>query len=292
MTASNVYISTGAFKTPDLREIFRIAAAEGFDRLELSSGVRWSPLQLEEVRAAARSGMSFLIHNYFPTPEKPFVLNLASDEPTSLKLSRDHCRRAIDLCEEVGSPFYTVHSGFCFRAQPSQLGHAITGARLVGQESAQAIFVESLSQLCRYGRQRGVRIAIENNVLAPFNLIDGKNKLCLCATAEEIVATIAAVGEDNLGVLLDVAHAKVSANALGFDLEEFVSLVRPHLYAFHVSDNDGSSDSNDPVLPNSWFLPHLAANPRLPVSLESYKLDPGQIKACCEIIVAAQGPHS
>ena len=164
-------------------------------------------------RRAAGHGMAYLVHNYFPPHEEPFVLNLAAGDPEALERSRAHCRAAMDLTVELGAGFFSVHAGFAFTAAPDDLGKVLTHGPRGSLEQAQRTFVESLRILCADGAARGVAILMENNVVAPFNLVNGKNRLCLCTTDTEILETLAEVDAPNLGLLVDVGHLHVSANA-------------------------------------------------------------------------------
>ena len=282
------YVSTGAFKTRTVAELVEWALKAGLDRIELSSGAAWSPDMLDRVRETSGAPIHYLVHNYFPAPRTPFVLNLASSDAASLAQSRAHCRGAVDLAAELNAPMYSFHAGFAFSARPEQLGKNLTDAPRVPLDDAHAIFVESLKELCHYGETKNVRIVVENNVVAPFNLIHGENKLLLCATAEDMLRTYSDVGSSNLGFLVDTGHVKVSAKSLGFDVHAFLDQVKPHLIAFHLSDNDGLSDSNAPVDEKSWFVPRLSEFPEAIIVLEAYSLEIDEIRANCDLIEKAR----
>lgn len=284
----SVYVSSGAFKTRSVPEIVQLALESGLERIELSSGAAWSPDMLGRVRETCGMPIRYLVHNYFPVPRTPFVLNLAAAEATSLVRSRAHCRAAVDLAAELRAPLYSVHSGFAFSARPEQLGKDLTQAPRVSLDEAHEIFVESLKELCRYGEQKSVRIAVENNVVAPFNLVNGENRLCLCATAEDMLKTWSDVGSSNLGFLIDTGHTKVTARSLGFDVDVFVDRVKPHVVAFHLSDNNGLADSNASVSEQSWFLPRLTEFPEATMVLEAYALKIEEILANCNLIERAR----
>ena len=57
----------------------------------------------------------------------------------------------------------------------------------------------------------------------------------------------------NVGLLLDVAHLKVSSNSLGFNLLEATKQIHPWIQGYHLSDNNGCSDSNQLLTSDSWF---------------------------------------
>ena len=280
-----IFLSTGAFGKRSVPEILGLARQNGFQNIELSSGALYQDAMLPEI-LAAKSELRFLVHNYFPTPEKPFVLNLASDDPETLELSRRHCRKAIDLCVQVGAPFYSVHTGFCFHARPDDLGQKQTELKRISKAAAEEIFIASVTQLADYAAERGIALAIENNVFAPFNLEQGKNNLLLGVTAEELLDIFENADRKNLGLLLDVAHLKVSAKTLGFDPEEFIRQTAPFITAVHLSDNDGTKDNNQPVRTDSWFWkPLLIHKPfnRYWI-LEAYNLTPEKIAEQIQVI--------
>lgn len=286
-TLNPVFVSSGAFRSRSLHEVLSRAIEWGIPALELSSGVAWSPDNIRLARDARRDGLELLVHNYFPPPEKSFVLNLASSDSGTLARSIDHCRRAMDLSAELGAPLYSVHSGFAISPQPEQLGKPLLDVPRSGLVDTRRRFVESVGILAAHAKTLGLTFALENNVLASFNLVDGRNEMLLCVTPEDILEFLGEVRATNVAVLLDVAHAIVSANSLGLKIDSFVDLLAGHIAAVHVSENDGLSDQNLPIRPDSWFLPHLAhlaVAHRAPIVLESYGLERSQILDCVAIL--------
>jgi sugar phosphate isomerase/epimerase len=274
---ADVYLSCGAFRTRELGAIVEECRRERLTHLELSSGVAWAPDLLAPVRA--ERGLTYLVHNYFPTPREPFVLNLAAADPAGLAASLDLGRRAIDLARELGAPFYSVHAGFALNLGPEDLGkpdvQAKIGAeRLIPRERALATFAESVRTLADYGSARGVRLLLENNVVAPkLYRARGVNPLLLC-DGDEVAAFFKALGHPNVGLLVDVGHAKVSGTALGFAPRAFVERVAPLIEAFHLSDNDGIEDRNEAFGRDAWFAPLLADFDRATFVIEAYRLEP------------------
>lgn len=287
MNPAAPYVSSGAFKTRSVAEIVALAVCHGLHRVELGSGTAWAVDMLEPVRRTAGAPIDYLVHNYFPAHQDPFVLNLASSDPDGLDRSLAHCRQAVDLCHELQAPFFSVHAGFAFAAKPEQLGRDQTKIPRIALEQAHEIFVRSLRELCAYAGEKNIIVAVENNVIAPFNLIGGKNRLGLCATAEDILETRKDVDCPNLAFLIDVGHLKVTANALGFDRAAFLDKVAPHVTAFHLSDNDGETDQNLPFGNEAWFLPWLAEFPSAAMILEAYSLEPAVIADTCRVVERA-----
>jgi sugar phosphate isomerase/epimerase len=284
-----VYVSTTAFPSRDVSAILESCRAEGIAGLELSATAavdEGTPTQLMHERT---TGMRFLVHNYFPPPAVPFVLNLAADDAETRTRSVEHCRTALALGARLHAPFYSVHAGFAARLSPSHLGQPLADAPRIPRRVAYANFVECVAGLCDVAGGLGLRLLIENNVVAPFNLVDGRNELLLLADADEIVGFCRDVAHPALRLLMDVGHLKVSARALGFDAAGCIKRTAPWIEAFHLSDNDGTHDDNRPFDREAWFLPLLADLQPAAVVVEVNDLSPSGRRQCCEI--AAEALH-
>jgi hypothetical protein len=113
-----VYVSTTSFESRDLDVILAACDEHRLDALELSSVDRYDLSRLGVTDYPSR----FLVHNYFPPPAEPFVINLASQDSTLLQRSRAHCRAAIDLSSRLGGAVYAAHAGFTADVSPEILG--------------------------------------------------------------------------------------------------------------------------------------------------------------------------
>ena len=69
----------------------------------------------------------------------------------------------------------------------------------------------------------------------------------------------------------------MSANALGYSPDSFISEIRPYIRAFHLSDNDGQTDQNRLVSKSSWFWPAVRQLPDATIVLEAYNLIEAEI---------------
>jgi sugar phosphate isomerase/epimerase len=276
---NDVYVSTGAFQLRSLEAIFRQAEGMGLRCIELSGGIEHSPEILSTVLEYSGS-FRFLVHNYFPPPAEPFLLNLASPKDDVVERSLAMCLQAVDLCSEIDAPFYSVHCGFTFDSEDGS--HMGSPAQLdlarITMDEALHHFTRRLKMLCRYGESRGVKIAIENNVIAQFGLIDGENRLALGADARGLAEIFDRVPYDGLGLLLDVGHAKVNRHTIGAGVNELVETFGDRILAVHVSDNDGKEDQNLPLEEESEVANWIGGL-TVPRILESYNLPPGVIDA-------------
>ncbi|MGA3171999.1 MAG: TIM barrel protein [Chthoniobacteraceae bacterium] len=282
---SGIYVSSGAFHGARLAEMAEACESIGAG-LELSSGIRWHPGLDGEIEEVARRKGRVLVHNYFPPPEKPFVLNLASTDPDTLDRGKQHVRASIDLSARFGAPFYSVHSGFAMNLKAEDLGHPEAQAQLEKIPCAEAyrIFLNTVREMSAYAKSRGLRLLIENNVITRQQL--SRESPLLMIEPAEIARFLRELDDANVGLLLDVGHAKVSAAALGFAPQTFFKQLP--VSAIHASDNDGIRDNNQPFGEDAWFWPHCP--PDAPLVIEVYGIG---IDAARELVQLAKRrrPH-
>jgi len=264
---SGIFISTGAFRGGRLAEMAEACDALGVG-LELSSGVRWHPRLEEEIDEVICRKNGLLVHNYFPPPEKPFVLNLASRELVTLARSIGHVQEAIDLSARCGAPFYSVHSGFALELKAEDLGKPEAQAAMAKVPYAQAveIFHGAVQELSAHAKARGVRLLIENNVITREQA-EGERPL-LMTEPGEIAGFLRDLNDSNVGLLLDVGHAKVAAQALGFEPGRYFEELAGWIGAVHLSDNDGVRDNNRAFGGDAWFGKYFLGN--VPLVIEVY----------------------
>ena len=249
-----LFISTNAFEQYDFNVILNVCKENGFKNIELSSCKTYNQdVYNLLVELHNQDSFHFLLHNYFPPKDEPFVLNLASNDDHILKLSRQHCQYAIALSAKLGAPFYSVHAGHCYHARPDQLGQKIDKYDAFPIEQAREIFLESIQLLADYALKHGITLAIENHALAPFHLIEGKNELLLGVTAEDLLHVIERAQRHNLAILIDVGHLKVSARTLCFSPHEFMRDLSLYTRILHLSENSGDMDEHQILHEDSWF---------------------------------------
>lgn len=204
-----------------------------------------------------------IIHNYFPGYSKnPFILNLASQDKITLERSINHCKKCIEQTSKYGTiKFFGVHAGFNFEMKPEHLGNEIPPIDIKLIPNYEATFYSSIRVLLDYAKQFDVLLLIENNVLTPMNY---KNNIIpfQCVDSEGILSLFKEFEyEQNLGLLLDTAHLKVSALTLSKDKIEEFNRIEHLIKGLHHSDNDGAADSNEPIDESYWFIEVM--NPRL-----------------------------
>lgn len=286
----SLWLSSGAFKTRNMCNLLEQALAHGIKGIELSSGMDHTPDMLRLIRQAqAREDLRFLVHNYFPPPKTPFVLNIASLDPQGLALTRTFGEEALRLAHGLGAPFYSIHAGFAARLRPEHLGRPgrlaseLTPAD-IDRVGAYDVMVETTRHLADCAASLGLDLLIENNVISPAFLERLPVNPLLLTEGREIKQFFDDVERPNVGLLLDVAHTRVSATAQGFSPQRFVEQVSDKVRCLHLSDNDGRHDSNQPISENAWFLPMLKDFRHCEIVIEAYCLEPEQMHAQLALI--------
>ena len=245
-----IFVSTGGTPARSGADTAQDFLHHGIRAIELSGGA--SAPGLEASLVALRDEATFQVHNYFPPPSDPFVLNLASADREVHARSMAHVRTAIRWASSVGQGVYSFHAGFRITPEVRELGRPIAKHPLRPREEALSAFGDAVLILSAEARREGVRLLVENNVVSAANLATfGEDPLLLCQPGE--MAAFMSEMPTDVGLLLDVAHLKVSATSLGFDAVAAHALVLPWIRAYHLSDNDGLTDSNGAVTTDSWF---------------------------------------
>lgn len=196
-------------------------------------------------------------HNYFPAPKVPFVLNLASKNPSLRRLSVKHCKNGLRLAKHSRSPFFAAHAGFCVDPAPRDLGRIIHSDSSLDKDYYWDLFCDSVRDILITADMLEIDFLIENNVLAPFNYLSNFSPF-LCCESEDVIRLMESMQHPRLGLLLDTAHLKVSCNTLNLILDDECIKLYPFIKGVHHSDNNSIEDSNMPIDENYWFLKHLA----------------------------------
>ena len=248
----DIYVSTLCFSGMPISEILDTADRNNFN-LEFSSGL---PYDSHNIKYFNNFKNNFkLLHNYFPAPKVPFVINLASENKEVRELSLNHCLNNIELSAKNNINFYSAHAGFCLDPEPNKLGKFIQVEKKFQRSQHIDIFLESLNKILTFAESLNVNFYIENNVISKKNFIDNKNvNSFLCCDAEEINYVFKEINKTNFGLLLDTAHLKVSSSTLKLDKVNEVEKILDKIKVIHHSDNDGKDDSNEPIDHEYWFL--------------------------------------
>ena len=280
-----IFVSSGAFfGIRSLDQLIPVCQSHQILNIELASGLRADDNLVKTLKL--NHNINFLLHNYFPAPSKPFVLNLADLNSENRNRSIVFVQNALKACSACNVPFYSVHAGFVASLVPDDLGRPerqkfkITKSQ---HEKSLTYFTESIIRLSQIAKSLNVKLLIENNVHA---VPDSGLSHLLLSTNDDICNFFEQISSDSVGFLLDVAHLKVSSNYLEFDPYTAIECLAPWISALHLSDNDGFRDTNELCTPDSWFWSPINQNCNksvIPI-LESYRLHPEQIKNQIDLI--------
>ena len=194
------------------------------------------------LRLKKEFGLSYLVHNYFPLPQRPFVLNLASPDEDIYGRSVSHCKGAMDVAVELGSSLYGVHAGFLVDPGVGEIGRPFSRHALYERGEALERFAGAIKELAGHAGDRGVKLYVENNVLsnANYRTYDGKSPFLLVSSVDfhELKRMV------DFDLLFDIGHLKVSTASLGLSFEDELRELMGYADYIHLSDNNGLVDEN------------------------------------------------
>ena len=260
------YVSTGDYQKKDPYQTCIDYYNIGIKNIELSGGIhnKDSITHLKKLNKK----INFLIHNYFPPPPKPFVLNLASLNKEISLNSYNHAINAINYAVELNSPIYSFHGGYLIDPTINELGSKLNKVKLNNKIEAKKIFLENVNNLSDYALKKGLDLHIENNVLSLDNYNPHKSSPLLMIQASELIDLMENTPQ-NVNLLIDIGHLNVSSNSVNFDKIDFLNSCNKWIQSYHLSENSGFDDSNDKILDNSWFWKYLKKDVKF-LSLEIY----------------------
>jgi D-psicose/D-tagatose/L-ribulose 3-epimerase len=193
-------------------EAFDRTAAFGYDLIEICVE---DPALLSGdwiVEQAERTGLAVGICGAFGPGR-----DVSSPDATMRASGLTYLRTCIDLAASVGSPHV---------AGPM---YAVTGeTQMRGPEERRAQFdraSQSLAEAAVYARERGIRLAIE-----PLNRFETD----LVNTVEQGLTLCAAIGADNVGLLIDTFHMNIEEKRVG----DAVRTAGDRVFHVQASEND------------------------------------------------------
>jgi sugar phosphate isomerase/epimerase len=196
----------------------------------------------------------YLVHNYFPIPQKSFVLNIASFDEKIRTASIKHIKRAIDLCEKINAKLYTFHPGFL--TDPKGSNNTNSNFDFQWDENqlsvssftkAKELMYHALDKVVDYAESKKINIAIETE-----GSLNKKDHL-LMQQPFEYEEFKGKYHASDIGINLNIGHLNLAANAFDFNRSEFVDLIQNYIVAMELSHNDGVEDQHLPLQLDSWY---------------------------------------
>jgi fructoselysine 3-epimerase len=214
-------IASSVFVNYAIQDAISLAARAGFDGLDIWGGRPhvyrrdFSPVELKELKARLEdSGLE--VASFMPAFFR-YPHSLSSPNEVVRQDSLGYMYQCMDNAVALGAGILLV----------------VPGRSLSGQdlEDAHGRLVDSIAAVCRYARQYDIRLGIE-----PAN----KGVTDLVNTAGDALKIIEALGDPNLGAVLDTGHIHLSEETP----EQAVRVLGPRLLQVHVNDNDGKRQQN------------------------------------------------
>lgn len=250
-----IYVSSAASTKKRIGEAVRELAELGFANIELTGGTKYYDGYQEDLQKLKEEfNLNYLLHNYFPPPDQPFVLNLASLNDDIYRKSIEHGLRAIALSQKLGARKLGFHAGFLIDIRVKEIGQKLTKDRLFNKDQAIDRFCQAFS-LLKNEASDAVKLYVENNVFSQSNARTYECENPFMITHYDDYLELKKLMNFNL--LLDVAHLKVSATSLGLNFEKELAEMMVISDYIHLSENDGLHDLNQGFLDNSETLQKL-----------------------------------
>lgn len=256
----DVYISTAGIQAPTLKEAILQLVGSGVFHIELS-GTHYTPnVENLLLKLQDKWNIHFLCHHYFPIPEKPFTLNLASLDNCIIDRSIKLCQKALRLSQQLGAKKYGIHAGYCLDIPCHELGKPLSKSHLKEKKKYQESFISHFCRLKSWQEThtQDVELYIENNVLSQKNhqTFSLQNPLMLTHQEEYIELK----KRIPFKLLLDWAHLKVSCKTLRKNFSKQLNFLNQESDYIHISDNDATKDQNKPIDPTQSIAKHMLAS--------------------------------
>ncbi len=275
-----IYQSTGAFPNHNINKIISDRRYDFIDAFEMSSGPYFDDTFKYIYELSKQKKIA--IHNYFPVPKEPFVLNLSSQNPEIIDKSIKHIKNSIDLAKKYCQPYYSVHAGFLLDPLPEELGNISPKNSKIPYNKGLNTFIKNVNDIAEYADSKNINLMIENNVCSQSTLVKFSGCPLLFTdvkSANDLLNSL----DSSVKILCDYAHLKVSSSVLNFNAEEFTDIISDRLIACHLSDNNGKEDQNYEFTNHSWFWDILPNNLDY-YSIEVYDESPLVLENCHNLL--------
>jgi len=244
-----IYVSTSCLINKfNFLQVLNIYNLLGIQNVELGVLIDYNENILKLLK---QYNFNYIVHHYFPPPKDPFIINLASQNKQILQKSIDQIIKSIDFCNDYNIKIFSFHAGF--RVDPD-INLKFDLNNITEYQTSFNTFKESVLKIADYAEKKDVKVAVENNVLSKYNLVGGRNKLLLMCEAWEFEKLFQEIKSENLGILLDLGHLKVTSNILKFNANNFIENLKNKIFLVHIHENNGEVDEHKCIKKGDWSL--------------------------------------
>ncbi|MCX6820510.1 MAG: sugar phosphate isomerase/epimerase [Candidatus Aenigmarchaeota archaeon] len=215
----------------------------GFGLVEVGAGHKYEAKAVETVLKLKRENPEkhFTVHALFPPMKSPernnYAMNL-SDENEHAKIL-ETAAGMFEITKMLGSGVVGMHGGYAGEVAwvPDRGGFdTLKITKPINESVAERNMLSVLEKLAAMAEDRDIKLAIE---VCPFDASKP-----LLSTPEIFKKVFSGIKSENLGMLLDVGHAHVSAAAKGFDPYEFAERFHDKIFEMHLHDVVDGRDHN------------------------------------------------
>jgi len=243
-----MYVSSSCSNQKRIGDAIKELVSAGVRNIELSGGTEYYEGYEDDIlRLQDKYDLTYLVHNYFPPPKENFVLNLASLDDTIYQISIRHLSKSLRLSQKIGAKRFGMHAGFYVDLNAEELGKVVQKRHLENKELAIKRFCDAFQYLQE--ESRGVDLYIENNVYAYSNYRVFNDQVPFMLLTYSDYCELKKIIDFKL--LLDLAHLKVSINALQLNFNDEIDKMINASDYLHISENNGKHDQNLALNENS-----------------------------------------
>ena len=138
MISDKIFVSTGGFSFMSPSEIIKLMNENKIFNIELTSGMYERNIKKTIIKKSSFNKL--ILHNYFPPPKKPMVLNLASKKLHIRKKSLSIIKKSIQLTKMFGGNVISFHGGFKFDIETNLIGKKLKKKKLTKESEAEFFF--------------------------------------------------------------------------------------------------------------------------------------------------------
>lgn len=247
------FISSSLYPNTSITNAIKNCQKNFGNRIEISAPHQYQNIEeLKKIfKLYKQKKIQFLLHNYFPSPKKDFVLNIATSNKDIFKKSVNLVNKAINFSNFINSNIYGIHAGYLSDSYADKNGNFIFENKDIGYLKSLENSVNFINEIIDNARKKKVKVLLEN--LFPFN---NKEKSLFC-TFNQINDLIKELPHD-IGILLDLGHLQITCNYFSLDknkeLDKILNMFGDRIYEIHISENDGIKDSHKVIKNNSWQI--------------------------------------
>jgi endonuclease IV len=256
MKKDRIFISTQA-RIRDIESLIQYCLNSGVG-IELSSGCDMPLTTFFNV--ISHRTLEYRFHNYFPIPQVPFVIDVASENKENRQVSLNFIKRNLIVSQKLGLQYYSFHAGFTTSPLPRELGGSFDRKPLSEQSVVESRerFYQSIEELIQFSEDIGVGLVIENNVVGPENFLNGYSVAHL-SSHQEILQFFSEFSSERIGLMLDTAHYFISENSqesICFEPDK-VKFLAPYTKVVHHSETKNMRDCNSALDQSYWFSKYV-----------------------------------